>query len=56
MSKKKQELNKFYIGKLKEHKEQATNSLNQLIRQSVMVEGVIVFLNQAIEEAEKEDK
>ena len=51
----KQNTKQFYIQQLKEKREQAINSLNQVGRQMVMLEGVLAFLNQAIEEAEKED-
>jgi len=50
----KQNKNQFYIQQLKAKREQAINSLNQIGRQMVMLEGVLAFLNQAIEEAEQE--
>ena len=56
MSKKKQAPNEFYVAKLKQHREQAINSLNQSARQTTMLEGVVSFLNQALDEAEKGDK
>jgi len=54
MSKKKQTPQEFCVAKLKQHKKQAITSLNQSARQTTMLEGVLAFLNQAIEEAEKE--
>ena len=56
MSKKKPTPQEYYVAKLKQHREQAITSLNQSARQTAMLEGVVAFLNQAIEEAEKEVK
>ena len=54
MTKKKQTPEEYHIAKLKENLGQAVNSLNQSTRQTFMLEGVVAFLNQAIEEAKKE--
>lgn len=54
--KKKQTPQEFYLEKLKGHREQAINSLNQSAKQTAMLEGVVAFLSQEIEQAEKEVK
>ena len=44
----------YHISQLKELREKAQASLVQVTTQKVMLEGVVVALSQAIDEAEKE--